>query len=220
MTIYSEKVIRKARKLRKQDFSYKEIAKILKVPDTAVGRWCFGTKGGRGHSLREVKRNEELRKQITRDEEEFVKNKKGSIDDEEARFLASLLYWCEGSKYPTASRIDFVNSDARMIKTFIWLLRKGFSLDEKKFRVHLQTHGTHNLEELKKYWAEVLDISKRQFIKPTVTKPTGGRHRKDYKGTCTLRYYDYRVALKLIAIYETLALTVPETTGRSDRMAM
>jgi len=210
MSVYSNRIIQKARKLRKQNFSYREIGKILNVPDTAVGRWCFKIKAGKGHFLREIKRNQKIRREITKKERAFIKAKANKINQGEAKLLAALLYWCEGSKYPTASRVDFVNSDERMMKTFIFLLRKGFNLNEKKFRVHLQIHDTHNFEKIKQLWSKLLGIPEKQFLKPTITKPTGKRHRDNYNGTCTLRYHDYRISLRLIAIYENLALIITD----------
>lgn len=207
MRIYSDRVVREAQELRRQNLSYREIERLLKVPNTTIIRkWCFEIKAGKGRSLQGIKRSEKLRRRIIKREEGFVKRLTTEIDRDKAKLLASILYWCGGTKYPVVSGVRFVNSDEQMMKTFIYLLRKGFNLDEKKFRVHLQIHDTHDFEELRKHWSNLLDISKDQFIKPTVTNPTGNRRRKNYKGTCTLRYHDYRALLKLTAIYKNLAL--------------
>lgn len=209
MRIYSEEVVQRARELRRKNFSYRKIGRRLGVSDSTIRKWCFDITGGEGRSLREVKRNERLRKQLFDKGKNFIRKMKVTpISQEQARLLASTLYWCEGSKYPVETRVNFVNSNRQMMQTFIYLLRKGFSLDEEKFRVHLQVHDYHDLKKIKEYWSRLLKIPKDQFLKPTVTKPTGSRHRNQYRGTCTLRYYDYRVLLTLIAIYENFALTI------------
>lgn len=207
MRIYSDKIVQRARQLRKKNFSYREIGKIFNIPSSTVRKWCFDIQAGRGRSLKEIKKNEKIRRKFFREGKNFIKRLNlDKISQDQARLFASLLYWCEGTKYPIETRVNFVNSNAQMMKMFIQLLRKGFDLDEKKFRAHLQIHSNHNFENLRKYWSKLLNISETQFIKPTITKPTGNRHRNDYKGTCTLRYYDYRILLRLSAIYENFAL--------------
>ncbi len=206
MGIHSEETVQKARKLRRQHWSYREIGKRLGIPTSTIRRWCFGMKAGKGASQEEMRRNERIRERIIGEEKELLKNFDiKRIDKSRLKLLASILYWCEGSKYPGETRMCFTTSDEEMMRVFIFLLRKGFKLDEKKFRVHLQVHKTHNLEKLRRFWSNLLKIPESQFIKPTITTPTGNRHRRNYKGTCTLRYNDYRILLKLIAIYKDLS---------------
>ncbi len=209
MGIHSEKTVQKARELREKHLSYKEIGKKLGIPSSTIRRWCFGIKAGKGISLSEIRRNKRIRWEIIDEERKFLKNfdiKK--IDKHQAELLASILYWCEGSKYPGETRTCFTSSDERMIKVFIFLLRKGFKIDEEKFRVHLQIHKTQDLENLREYWSGLLGIAESQFIKPTVTAPTGNRHRRGYRGACTLRYNDYRILLKLTTLYGKLSLMI------------
>jgi len=209
MGIHSEKTVQKARELREKHLSYKEIGEKLGIPSSTVRRWCFGIKAGKGTSLSEIQRNKKIRREIIDEERKFLKNfdiKK--IGQNQAKLLASILYWCEGSKYPGETRMCFTSSDEGMMKVFIFLLRKGFKIDEKKFRVHLQIHNAQDFENLREYWSELLGIDESQFIKPTITMPTGNRHRRGYKGTCTLRYNDYRILLKLTALFRKLSLMV------------
>jgi hypothetical protein len=56
--------------------------------------------------------------------------------------------------------------------------------------------------QLAKYWKKLLGISQDKFYKPTVTAATQGRHRLNYLGTCSVKYYNYRLQLRLIGIYE------------------
>lgn len=209
MKIYPEEIVQKARELRTQGLSYKEIGRTLNIPDATIRKWCFHTPGGKGSSQREIERNEKTRSKLFEKGKRLVKKLNlNKMSREQARLFAGLLYWCEGTKYPIAARVNFVNSDEQMMLTFLALLRKGFDINEKKIRVHLQIHDYHDLEELKKHWSRLLGIPKNQFLKPTVTKPTGNRRRSSYRGTCTLRYYDYRALLVLTSIYKNFAGTV------------
>ena len=209
MKIYPEKVVQKARELRTKGLSYREIGRTLSIPDGTIRKWCFHTSGGEGSSRREIERNEETRSSLFEKGKRFIKKLNlNKMSQEQARLFAGLLYWCEGTKYPIASRVNFVNSDEQMMLTFIALLRKGFDINEKKLRAHLQIHDYHNSEEVKGHWSRLLGIPKTQFLKPTVTKPTGNRRRDRYRGTCTLRYHDYRVLLALTGIYKNFATAV------------
>lgn len=202
---YSEGLVKKARKLRKRGFSAKEIVDSLGISSkTTILRWCQDIPSNNIFHLQAEKIKERIKKKS-------VKLIKGiSVDKEKAKFLASLLYWCEGNKYPSNNFVAFCNSDFNLVKTFLQLFRLGFSLDEKKIRVHLQLHDTHNKEEMFSFWAKLLKIPKRQFLKPTITKPTKRMKRKDYKGTCTLRYYDIRLLLEITGIFEEFSKKITE----------
>jgi hypothetical protein len=66
-----------------------------------------------------------------------------------------VLYMAEGSKRHR-NKLGFVNSDARMVKlAHTWLKR----LSNQSFFYGLQYHADHDVDELKIYWANMLDIS-------------------------------------------------------------
>lgn len=120
----------------------------------------------------------------------------------QAKLYAAILYWCEGSKYPASTSLSFTTSDVQMQKMFLNLLRKAFDLDESKFRIWLQFHDDQNKEKVFRYWATILKIPTSQFIKPKITTKRGGRYRRIYYGTCSLRYADYSLILRLMGIYQ------------------
>ncbi len=124
------------------------------------------------------------------------------ITNVEARLYVALLYWCEGSMYPASTSMNFTTSDMQMQKLFLALLRKGFNPIESKFRIWLQVHSDQNKDALITYWSTVLKIPKIQFLNPSVTDKRGGRYRRVYYGTCSLRYSDYSFTLRLMGIYQ------------------
>ncbi len=119
-----------------------------------------------------------------------------------ARLYAALLYWCEGSKYPASTSMSFTSTDIEMLKMFLFFLRNGFELKEEKFRIYLQFHQGQNRTEIFKFWSKGLGIPQTQFIKPSVTVKKGGRYRKEYWGTCSVRYNDQSIILRLMGIYK------------------
>lgn len=124
------------------------------------------------------------------------------LQEENSKIFCALIYGCEGAKYPSSQRMALTNSDPLLVRNFVFLLRKSFTLDESKWRVILQIHNNHNYTKLRKFWSEQLEIPQRKFLKPTITVPKNRKHRIDYRGTCTVRYYDYKIQLKLIGIFE------------------
>lgn len=84
---------------------------------------------------------------------------------------------------------------------FVNLLREAFDADESKFRLLIHIHEYHNDLKQRKFWSKATGISLKQFTKSYVKPHTGKNKRKDYPGCASLRYYDYRIALELEAIY-------------------
>jgi len=199
--IYQDKEIEKAQKLRnKYHYSFVKLAQITGIPATTLRNWCKNDQAvTRWDTL--LTTNERQRKEIKSSEIESITKLK-LLDTTTKMLLASMIYWCEGSKYPATNKVDLTNSDPLLLQTFIKFLRESFPLDESKFRAKLQIHSTQNFTKIKKYWSRLLDIPISQFMKPTITLANGKKHRKNYMGTCTIRYSDYRIQLKLIGIYE------------------
>jgi transcriptional regulator with XRE-family HTH domain len=200
MKRYSEDLINEARILRQlKRLSYREIGRRINVPSGTIGNWFQGPVGNRWDSL--IRTNEE-RRQKYKNSETSVVSVLNLMNKKQIKLLTGILYGCEGSKYPATKGVSFSNSDPGLILAFLELLKKSFYLNEEKFSVHLQIHSTHNYEKIKKFWSSLLGISEKHFIKPTITNPTGNKHRVNYQGTCTLRYRDYRIQLKLLGIFE------------------
>lgn len=179
-----------------------EIGKSVGKSSSDISRWC-----------RKLCPVDKITEFSSRQEKEryywftYDKPDLAKIDSNNAKILLSLLYWCEGCKYPGTNKVEFVYSDEKMQVSFIKLMRIAFKneLDESKFRVMLQLHTTHNIETQINYWSNLLDIPKSQFIKPHLTIKTVSRYRPVYNGTCNLRYSDYRFLLRIMGIYNQIS---------------
>lgn len=117
--------------------------------------------------------------------------------------LCAFLYWGEGAK--ADSQVSFVNSDPKMIFSFLYLLRSSFNLDETKFRVLVHIHEYHNNHQIKTFWSKVSNIPLTQFSKSYLKPHTAKTIRPGFKGTVRISYYDTKIAHELKAIYNTLA---------------
>jgi hypothetical protein len=185
------------RKLYKKGWSEKAIASELCTQPSTVIRLLNKNKYS-NRSIGYIKSCERKRKRFMN----LDTIKISKINKTQARLYAAILYWCEGSKYPASTALNFTTTDVKMQKLFLAFFRKGFNPTESKFRVWLQYHSGQDKQTLFKYWATNLRIPTSQFMKPSITDKKGGRYRKVYRGTCSLRYADYSMILRLMGIYQ------------------
>jgi len=197
MKFYEKRIVEKARLARRKGLSLRTIEKQLGVPNSTISKWVRDIKSD-NHFYMKARLLEEENKNIST---YLLRNYK--IDKDQAKILLSLLYWCEGSKYPATNCVAFSNSDYVLIKTFIRLMRKGYDIKENKFSVRLQLHSTHDIKKENIFWSNLLKVPLSQFGKPTVTIPKNKRKRTNYRGTCTIKYYDVKLLLNITGIYET-----------------
>ena len=124
------------------------------------------------------------------------------MDEDTAKLMAAVLFWCEGSKRGSLkSGVIFTNSDPELIRFFIQMLEKGFSIDRKKFHLLLHLHDYHNDEKQKRYWAGVTGLPLAQFNRSYRKPHTKVRIRNGYQGCLSLRYGDAGLAKFLAALY-------------------
>lgn len=185
---HSPEIVEKARDLRRQQLSFYEIGMVLNIHNSTIRNWCYDLGINRHESLRI---NNEIRRKKIKEQDAHLVLPFLALTPENARLFAAIFYGCEGAKYPSTNAVDFVN-----------LLRKGFNLDEEKFRVRLQIHVYHNYSQLKNFWSKFLGIPVGKFRKPTTTIPRGKMRRQNYIGTCSLRYLDNKIQLRLLGLFE------------------
>ena len=199
MIRYTAELINKAKELvTEEHLSYKEIGRRLKISDSTISIWCRDIKKGNPRTYVKTSRN--IRKLISKSDQDVLKHIK--IDKNLAKVFCGIIYGCEGSKYPASNCMALTNSDPGILQSFIALLRSTYPLDESKWRVHLQIHDNQNFDKLSSYWSKILKIPVSKFYKPIITTARDGKHRSNYLGTCTIRYYNYQLQLKLIGVFE------------------
>jgi len=202
----------KAKEFRKRGYSLKEISTRLGVSKSTVSTWMRDIeiseqgmkridrrkqigriKSSRTKRIKREKKVAQLRKEARAFLRDIPMGKKY------LRLLCALLFCCEGTK-DTRGGIAFINSDPYLVKTFVALLRKCFDIDEKRFRVTLHLHEYHSVKKQILFWSEFTEIPPSQFIKPYQKPHTGKRLRENYPGCASIRYYDSKLAQKLLIL--------------------
>lgn len=104
-----------------------------------------------------------------------------------------MLYWAEGSKGRHA--IGFTNSDARMLLLFRRFLTEAMAIerDEILLTINVYTNNGLTLEEIERYWLDLLDLpatSARKHMTNHMPTSSSGRARNKLPyGVCTLRVH-------------------------------
>ena len=128
------------------------------------------------------------------------------IDTDIGKLVCSLLYICEGAKYPSTRGLAFANSDPEIIACFLNLLRNNFGIEEKKLRCRVMYRCDQDIGELNSYWASVTKIPLCQFFKSAPDARTKDRPtlKATYKGVCSIQYSDTTLQFRLMAIGERI----------------
>jgi predicted transcriptional regulator len=202
----------KAKKLRAEGYSVKEIHEILRVSKSTVSLWVKDVvlsekaqnrinknySNGQLASMATIKEKTN-QKNILADN--FAKDVliKTNLSKDESLLFCAMLYQCEGSKTIKDS-VTFTNSDPSLIRTFLNLFRQSFNLDENKFRVLMHLHNYHDEKLQKEYWSKITGIPIKQFLKTYNKKSTGLYKKEGYQGCIQIRYKDVSIGRKIHAV--------------------
>lgn len=204
-----------ALQMRKRGHTLPEIARKLNVSKSSCSIWFRGLEISisakakiekrkllaRENAFREIRNQRNNRDQAARLRAQTTINNI-SINKDIAKLICAMLYWSEGEK--NRRTIAFVNSDPTMIKTFLFLFRKSFKVNESKFRAQLHLHTYHDKTKQLCYWSNLTGIPKKQFY--VYNKPNTGINKKDgYPGCLSVRYYDVTIAMEIESLYKLLA---------------
>jgi hypothetical protein len=104
-----------------------------------------------------------------------------------------MLYWAEGSK--GRNTIGFTNSDPHMLVLFRRFLTDATAIesDEILLAINVYTNNGLTIEEIERYWLELLDLpatSARKHMTNHMPTSSSGRARNKLPyGVCTLRVH-------------------------------
>ena len=179
MAKFKQKI--KARVLRKQGKSIKEIAKLLLVSPSSVSDWCTDIKltidqitelerrardpfyGRRlSYSLaQQAKRLEKTQKLFKEGVMEI-----GNLSRRELFLTGVALYWAEGFKKD--SQAGLASLDPNMIRFYIKWLKEcfGYKIDDLSIRVTLNVSHKERIDEIQDYWSKIIGIPTKCFQKP------------------------------------------------------
>ena len=200
----------KALALRKQQLSYSQIKKILKVSKSTLSYWLRyyplseeRIRELRAYSERRIEKfRETMRKKREIRLKEIYETQKRlllPLKDRELFMFGLGLYLGEGTKY-RQDGLSISNTDPSIIKFFIHLLNKSLGIPKKKMRVMLHLYKDMDIDKEMQFWARILKIPLSQFARPYIKKTTSKRinHKGGFgHGTCNVRINSVPLAEKI-----------------------
>lgn len=214
---YPPELRERARSLRRAGLTYPEILRELggDIPQPTLQGWVCditltseqrarikkleleGSEKDRSFGALWNRQQKEKRLQEVRDEAAPAA-KILSQNREALRLMAAALYIGEGAK--ADDQFSFCNSDPKVIRGWMSLLRKSFELDESKFRCQVNVSEGMDLEQLQDYWSKLTGIPQSQFIRGAIDKRPNKKEREGYKGVCVVIYHSLAVRRYLDAL--------------------
>lgn len=195
----------KARKLRENGRSYKEIVDNLNISKSTVSRWCkditltkkqISVLGKRYDTkLRGAKANQLKREKEIEIIKKFAEKEIKKPDKDAFKMAGAMLYWAEGNK---TNHLGITNSNPKLILFMIKWLKTFFGIKEYQLKASLNLHAGQNEKKIIHYWSRLTGIPEGRFGKSYI-KPEGTGHRKKilYNGTIRISIYNkdllYRV---------------------------
>lgn len=193
-----DKLKPKAIELRRQGWTYDEIAESLNISKSTCSLWLRGLprpprKGHTPERLEAMRRNYweplHLAREQERKESKLAACREiGELDELQTLMAGALAYWCEGTKdknYRRSEFVAFINSDPALITLFLRFLRvAGVSAGRIQYRLHI--HETADLARATAYWADLADVPTDWFRKPVIKRHKPKTNRRnladEYKG--------------------------------------
>lgn len=124
------------------------------------------------------------------------------INSQSKLIALAMMYWCEGGKNDRS--IQFTNSDPKLAKAFISLLKDIFFVDQKMIRVCIHLHDYHKENEIRMFWSEALGVPQSQFVNSFHKKSKHLYSKKDYKGCVQIKYHNSHITRVLLAFAQKL----------------
>jgi len=182
----------RARALRAESWTLREIAEELGVSRSSVSVWVRDVDfvprpRNRGHASQrphplQVRKQAEI-EACRAEAVELV----GSLSARDRDLFALGLYAGEGEK--SDGRISMANTNPAYLGVFVRWLREQFLVDEARLRVRLYLHDDLDLAEANTFWSTVLEIPLVQFHRPHRAVADGTRRRAKHQYGCATVSY-------------------------------
>ena len=193
MQVHSVEKIKELKRLRKRGYSINEIVARLSIPKTTVWhhirnvpvlpQYASLLKSKRGGSAARKQKNWRRAKEHA---EELLKSPNKNLS-----IAIAMLYWGEGNK----KRCEFINSDGRMIRSYLLILRRVFNIQEKDIMPTLRIFSGMSRTECLNYWSNVTKIPPNRFV---IRLNDGCTRSRTKYGMCRIAVKKGGIFLKLI----------------------
>lgn len=219
----------KARALRQKGISVKNIAQSLNASKSTVSMWVrdislsveyveklkeASLKGAEVGRARALIIRRENRIALLEHVKEAGRGLLEGITERELLIAGLALYWDEGGK--TSRRVEFCNSDPKMVKFLIRWFEKCFQIQQDDFTCTVGINEVHRDRDalIKTYWSEITDIPLEQFTKTSFKKVNNKKvyeNFNEYFGVLTVRVRrSTAIHYKIMGLIDGLYVNLPK----------
>jgi transcriptional regulator with XRE-family HTH domain len=196
----------RARALRAEGWSVKEIERQLGVARSSVSRWVSDVPLGAAQRARLAERSRlgpivaaERKSAAARERRsEFQLQGRRLAHERDASYAAGcMLHWAEGEK--CRGRVAVSNSDVELLRVFAAFLRRHFDVQDEAMRVHCFLFADHLEQQraIEDHWLEGLALPRTALMKSTVNTYSKYSQKKRVNklpyGTCSLIVHSTRI---------------------------
>lgn len=193
MRKHSNEKIKEIKNLRREGYSINDIVAKTGVPKTTIWHHIHNIKLSPKHiALIKMKQGGSK----IRSQNEWLKSREQAREvlsggNKYPCALMAMLYWAEGNKEAFA----FTNTDGKMIKLCLIILKKYFKIKETDIKLTLRIFTNLNRNKCLRYWSEATELPKNKLI---IYLNDGGTRGKAQYGICRLTVKKGGYLLKLM----------------------
>lgn len=165
----------KAIELRKAGYSYTYIQKQTGVSKSTLSDWLFGLPYERNQETIEIINKARLmaneaqrakKRKSIKDAMDLALDDIGKFTKRDLFMLGIGIYIGEGTK--TGNQIRVVNSDPRIIKTFLVWFKKVMGLQNRNFSIRIHTYPDNNQKDTILFWMKKTGLPRESFLKTRI----------------------------------------------------
>lgn len=163
---------KKAVELRKAGYSYSYIKRKINVSKSTLCAWLSDLPYKRNQETIDIiskarlmanEAKKAIKRKSIKDAGEMAIKDIGKFTKRDLFMFGIGLYTGEGSK--TGNVIRVVNSDPKIIKTFIFWFKKVLNLQNINFSIRIHTYPDNNPEEVIAFWMKQTGLPRSAFLK-------------------------------------------------------
>lgn len=206
----------KARELRMNGVSVRDIAQMLDVSRSSVSTWVrditltveqvaalkdhqrrYAGQNAGGQSNRNLHRNQRMLYQ--------AEGRQRAKEHRELHLIGCMLYWAEGAK--AKNGVYFANSDANMLLLFLRFLREEMRIDDQAVKLLIHCHSSDPIEmqRIEQYWLDLLCLPSSALSKTQIKKGSNTRKNVLENGVCSIRVYRTQLAQHIFGAIQEYA---------------
>lgn len=195
----------RARRMRQEGQSVREIAKLLEVSTSSVSNWVRDIEltDDQIEALKQNQRRYGSQNAGAKTNQHRALEQRRAFQDagrararegSRLHLIGCMLYWAEGAKARNA--VIFTNSDAEMNQLFFRFLIEELEVKDEDVRLLIHCHSSElaEISRIENYWINLLSLPVSCLNKTQIKKGSNTRRNILENGVCSIRVFKTALA--------------------------